>query len=87
MVITRSGLHPEAQVLSSDANTDLNVHTEAAAWGSYTTAQGNIIHLVSSHPRRCLRFRRLIWSFRFPFGSGLGDGRAMSSRQRVATRR
>jgi len=65
MVITRSGLHPEAQVLPSDANTDLDVHTEAAARGSYTNAH-RITPSISFHhfrtPSSMLRFRRPIWN-------------------------
>ena len=88
MVITRLEHHPEAQVLSSNANTDLNVHTEAAARGSYTNAH-RVTPSISLHHTLIDayvfvdRYGTLL-SCKFLFGSGSGDGSAMGSGQRGA---
>lgn len=60
---------------SSDANTDLNTHTEA-------TAESSIHPTASHHSHQRLYLRWPIWkffffSFRFLFGSGLGKGMEM----------
>ena len=88
MVITRSGLHPEDQVLSSNANTDLNLYMEAAARGGYTIAH-RVTPSISFHHTLIDtyvfvgRYGTLL-SCRFLFGSGSGDGSAMGSGQRGA---